>query len=456
MKLTDTAAGLDAMDIVAGGARPPRTGLHGMVAGGCLVLLTLLPVPSAVAAAPQYRFETTRSPADGYAQPGEKVAFTTRLLENGRPVDLPFQAVLHAEGSDPVKQQATGSVTMEGVAPGGGFVYFTAVFTPQGGRRTRPWSVSVASAPEKIRPALAEPDDFDRVWQQARAELAAVPTNPTVQPVPVTDEEYRDKVECFEVRLDAPGPRRAFGYLCRPKNADGKKLPALIRFDGAGVYRHEPPHDLAADGFLALSLNAHGIDHGDEATEEQMMAAVKSGPYYTSAGWETLETSPFYFMIIRGLRGLEYLKSRPEWDGTHLITYGASQGGAQSLAVAGLSPEVTFCYAGVPGLCNHGGMEKLQVRGWPGNFPWNDKTKTTAGYLDNCHFATRIKCPVLVSAAWQDHLTRPSSIYAAYNLMSGPKEIIPYPADGHGSAIAQDRATARRRILEHAGAGKEP
>ncbi|MFA6292648.1 MAG: acetylxylan esterase [Victivallales bacterium] len=115
-----------------------------------------------------------------------------------------------------------------------------------------------------------------------------------------------------------------------------------------------------------------------------------------------------------------------------------------------MSPEITFCYAGVPGLCNNGGIESKQVRGWPGNFPWNEKTKITAGYLDNCNFARRIKCPVIVSAAWHDFLSKPSSIYAAYNNISSAKEILPYVHDGHGSAISKDREYVHKKIMEHA------
>ena len=154
-------------------------------------------------------------------------------------------------------------------------------------------------------------------------------------------------------------------------------------------------------------------------------------------------------MLLRDLRALEYLKSRPEWNGKDLICYGSSQGGAQSLAVAGLSPEVTFCYAGVPGLCNHGGIEKKQARGWPGNFPWNEKTKRTAGYFDNCSFARRIRCPVLVTAAWHDFLTKPSTVYAAWNNITSPKELRPFPNAGHWPAIRDTEDYARNEVRKH-------
>lgn len=401
-------------------------------------------------AAPKYYFRTTREPADGFAKPGERIVFTAELMKDKKPADLPFRARLHVEGKNEAVKDGKGRITMETTAPDHGFVYFSAAYIPEGEKRSvNPLNIdSVAVNPDKIRQGMPEPADFDAFWESARKELAAVPMNPSLKKVAVTDPEYQGKVDCFEVRLDAPGKRRVFGYLCLPKNAKGK-LPALIRFDGAGVYKHSPEYRFAADGFLALSVNAHGIDRGEQATEEQMIADMKKGRYYTVRGWDDPKKVYFYHMFLRDLRGLEYLKSRPEWDGTNLISYGASQGGAQSLAVTGLSPEITFCYAGVPGLCNNGGIEKKQARGWPGNFAWNEKTKRTAGYFDNCNFARRIKCPVLMTAAWHDFLTKPSTVYAACSSITAPKELRPFVKDGHWPAIRDTEEYARRQIIKH-------
>ncbi len=413
----------------------------------CFLLLSAALCGSA---APKFYFRTTRVPADGFAKPGERIAFTAELIKDGAPAALPFQAQLTVEGKDVVVKKGNGKISMETTAPSCGFVYFSANYIPEGQKRsvTPPNINSVAVNPEQIRQGMPEPSDFDAFWKAARKELAAIPMNPTLKRIPVTDPKYQGKVDCFEVRLDAPGGRRAFGYLCLPKNAAGK-LPAVIRFDGAGIYKHSPEYRFAADGFLALSVNAHGIEFGEQATEEELLSKLKKERYYTVLGWDDPEKVYFRHMLLRDLRALEYLKSRPEWNGKDLICYGSSQGGAQSLAVAGLSPEVTFCYAGVPGLCNHGGIEKKQARGWPGNFPWNAKTKRTAGYFDNCSFARRLRCPVLVTAAWHDFLTKPSSVYAAWNNITSPKELRPFPNAGHWPAIRDTEDYARNEVRKH-------
>ena len=53
-----------------------------------------------VNAAPKFYFRTTRVPADGFAKPGECVAFTAELIKDGAPAALPFQAQLTVEGKD--------------------------------------------------------------------------------------------------------------------------------------------------------------------------------------------------------------------------------------------------------------------------------------------------------------------------------------------------------------------
>ena len=70
-------------------------------------------------------------------------------------------------------------------------------------------------------------------------------------------------------------------------------------------------------------------------------------------------------MFQRACRALEYLKSRPEWDGRILIVSGGSQGGAQALAAAGLDPQVTCCVALVPALCDHHGLLAGRQPSWP-------------------------------------------------------------------------------------------
>jgi hypothetical protein len=56
--------------------------------------------------------------------------------------------------------------------------------------------------------------------------------------------------------------------------------------------------------------------------------------------------------------------SRPDWDKTHFVVAGGSQGG-QALVTAGLSPRVTALAADVPALCDLTGNAVGRYDGWP-------------------------------------------------------------------------------------------
>ncbi len=414
-----------------------------------LCFSALLALALSAAAAPKYTFRTQREPQSGYAAPGEKITFSVQMLADGKPSELPIRVNLHAEGTKAVTETGEkGTHTMSCVAPSHGFVYFSASFTPEGEKRSVSNSGinSVAVKPEQIRQGMAELPGFDDFWANAKKQLAGPLPKADLKPVSIPA-EFQDKVECFEFRIDAPGERRAYGFLALPKERANKKLPAIIVFAGAGIYEQKPELRFAAEGFLSLNISAHGVEPGADATETHLLDKLKKEHYYSAVGWDKPETCNFYWMLLRDLRALEYLKSRPEWDGKNLVSYGASQGGAQSLAISGLAPEaITYCYAGVPGLSNHGGIEADQVRGWPGNFPWNANSRITASLLDNCNFAKRVRCPVITSAAWYDFLTKPSSVYAMYNNLNVPKELRPYPNEGHGAAIRLDQAYVLEKI----------
>ena len=115
-------------------------------------------------------------------------------------------------------------------------------------------------------------------------------------------------------------------------------------------------------------------------------------------------------MVLGIDRAINYLASRPDFNGKQLIIQGHSQGGFIALAVAGLNRHITGVAANQPGFCDH------------------------AGYLDVVNFAGKIKCPVIVSVGFIDHTCSPSSVYSAYNKIKAQKYIMNMPLHDHGSS----------------------
>ena len=236
--------------------------------------------------------------------------------------------------------------------------------------------------------------------------------------------------------LGAIGLLAVLGVACTGSSSSADESFVKVNPDGQFIRNGKPYYFVGANFWYGPILGSKGQGGDRKRLHKEL-------DYLKSIGVTNLR------VLVGALRAVDFICSLPQYNGQALGVAGSSQGGAQSLAVAGLSPEVTFCYAGVPGLCNHGGIEKKQARGWPGNFPWNEKTKRTAGYFDNCSFARRIRCPVFVTAAWHDFLTKPSTVYAAWNNITSPKELRPFPNAGHWPAIRDTEDYARNEIRKH-------
>src|SRR6202043_3248891 len=62
---------------------------------------------------------------------------------------------------------------------------------------------------------------------------------------------------------------------------------------------------------------------------------------YQTIGNTDRDRNYFLQMYLGDYRAVDYLASRPDWDGRTLVVMGTSMGGQQSLSVAGLNPRVT-------------------------------------------------------------------------------------------------------------------
>ena len=126
-------------------------------------------------------------------------------------------------------------------------------------------------------------------------------------------------------------------------------------------------------------------------------------------------------MTYRVMRGLQYLKSRPEWDGKTLVVEGGSQGGLQSIWAAALDSDVTECRPFIPWNCNIGGPAAGRARGdW--HIPW----VPALGYYDAANMARRIPKTCRVDVTWAglgDYICPPFGVAAFYNNLTCPKKI---------------------------------
>ncbi len=378
----------------------------------------------------------TDKPDSVYRQ-GEKITYHVEALENGKPaIGKPMTYEWHVDDKPLEKGKITSTA-----AP----LTFEVILNRPGGTWLRVWPLDAGGKPDQeklqqlgamvdpleIRQAAPEPADFDAFWKTQREKLDAVPVK-TAEVKVSADRE--GKFECYDVKVDCAGGMPVSGYLVKPAGAKPRSLKAVVSFHGAGVrgsFKNFRPNAISFD------VNAHGIENGkDKAFYDALSKGELAN--YRHRGLNDREEVYFKGMFLRAMRALDYIMTRPEWDGKNLIVTGVSQGGGQSLVAAALEPKVTLCLAGIPSMADHAGVLLGRIPGGP---RWLDKVEKPVdpklieitGYYDLANFAKRIRCEIYLSTGFADSTCSPTSVYAAFNnIPPGVKKVMTAsPAMGH-------------------------
>jgi cephalosporin-C deacetylase-like acetyl esterase len=173
---------------------------------------------------------------------------------------------------------------------------------------------------------------------------------------------------------------------------------------------------------------------------------------YGDAGHLDRETSYFLEMYLRDVRGVDYLASRPDWDGRTLALMGTSMGGQQSLVTAALHRKVTAVLVNEPSGADANGDRHGRRTGYPNWDAEDPRVMATARYFDTVNFAPRITAPTIVTVGFIDTITPPVGIWIAFNQMRGPKEMIPMVESDHNNRTPEKQADWERRWREVLGA----
>jgi cephalosporin-C deacetylase-like acetyl esterase len=293
------------------------------------------------------------------------------------------------------------------------------------GRNNGLYAVGAAVAPTKIGLATPRPADFDSFWTEKLAAQAKVPINSVLTPV----QADTPGVEMNTFVLDALGSK-AQGYLARPMKEG--KYPALILLQYAGVYALNA-HSVAsraAEGWLVMDVDSH-----DKLPSDPSGNAPRN---YAAVGNTDREKSYFLNMYLRDSRALDYLMTRPDWDGKTIVLMGTSMGGQQSLVLAGLRPQkITAVLVCVPAGTDANGDLHGRKAGYP-NWPSdNPDVMKTALYFDPINFASRIKAPVLAAMGFIDTVSPPAGVWTALNQIPVAKEPLPMIESEHNNLTPQ-------------------
>lgn len=296
--------------------------------------------------------------------------------------------------------------------------------------RTYEGLATSAYAPEQLHTASEFPADFQQYWAKTLEEARKTPLNPVMTLLPERCTET-DNVYHVSFQTKAWGGR-FYGILSIPKKEG--TYPALLRVPGAGVRPYSGDTYTAPGKVITLEVGIHGIPVTMQQTVYDALASGALNNYWTF-GRDNRDASYYNRVIVGALRAVDFLCSLPQYNGKALGVTGSSQGGALSVITAALDSRVTFLAAVHPALCDHEAFFKKRACGWPHYFYYNDtpdeKELRTARYYDTANFARLLRVPGWFSWGYNDEVCPPTSMYAAYNGITAPKELHLYLETGH-------------------------
>lgn len=289
---------------------------------------------------------------------------------------------------------------------------------------------TAAFAPEQLQPVTQLPADFLDYWANTLANARETPLNPVMTLLPERCTET-DNVYQVSFQTKAWGGR-FYGILSLPKKEG--KYPALLRVPGAGVRPYGGDTYTAPGKVITLEVGIHGIPVTMEQPVYDALAAGALNNYWTF-GRDNRDNIYYNRVVVGALRAIDFICSLPQYNGKALGVTGSSQGGALSVITAALDSRVTFLAAVHPALCDHEAYMKKRACGWPHYFYYygapSDKELQTARYYDTANFARCLKVPGWFSWGYNDDVCPPTSMHAAYNAITAPKELHPYLETGH-------------------------
>ena len=374
--------------------------------------------------------------ADWTYRTGEPVKFNVSVYRNNvllRGAKLRYE--IGPEKMEPTKKETltvpNGTLALDGgTMKTGGFLRCIATVEADG--KEYRGLTTAGFEPETIKPTVANPADFQAFWDKAKADLAAIPMDARMTLLP---DRCTELTNVYHLNLQNINNSRFYGILCIPKKEG--KYAAILRVPGAGVRPYNGMIAEADKGFITLEVGIHGVPVTmDPVVYDNLSRGALNG--YQAANLDDRDRYYYKRVYLGCVRAVDFLASMPQYDGQNLAVTGGSQGGALSIVTAGLDSRIKWLAAYYPALADVTGYLNGRAGGWPhlfagDNLAFNnkpDRIKTT-GYYDVVNFARLVNVPGRYSWGFNDETCPPTSMYAAYNVIPGPKSLDLFLDTGH-------------------------
>lgn len=295
------------------------------------------------------------------------------------------------------------------------------------------------------KPNQTKAEDFDLFWDSIIKESKAQPLNTEY----IAMDYPVEQIKVYDVYYDGFRNSRIHGRLILPAAASkDNKVPVVVMYYGYNwnnrVISHTFKYLLLGYGVFIAEVRGQNVTSPDHNHYDNGGAS----------GWMTLgiyNHKNYYYLYVYMdcARIIDLLMQREDIDTNRIAVEGGSQGGALSLAVAALCPEVKVVMADCPFLCHFKRAVELAQE-----YPYleishffkihdslhktEEQVYKTLSYFDNMNLASRIKGEVLMSVGLEDAICPPSTCFAAFNHIQSNKEMRIYPDYGHGGFSQQE------------------
>ena len=318
-----------------------------------------------------------------------------------------------------------------------GFYQITALLHGKGYCGDAQW---MAVNPEQINCRNTVKDDFDDYWTMAKSELASI--SPQYRIHKVDSLCSKSKRDVYIVEMQSLGNITIRGYYFVPRTSG--KHPAVLQVPGYG-WGYENIDGMLSDNTdrieLALCVRGHGIS-ADVFNPGFGLPGIWGYKLYDK------DSVSYRGIYMDCVRAVDFLCSREEVDHDKIAVKGGSQGGGLTLATAALcSDRIAACAYFDPFPCDMRHQIKIRTicetelkndLAYYGNACTFDEVMKIQDYIDTRSFASKIKCPVLFTAALFDDDCPVHVGFAAYNQIQSKKKYKIYPSDGHIQGFTHD------------------
>jgi cephalosporin-C deacetylase len=317
-----------------------------------------------------------------------------------------------------------------------------------------PYTDSPVDQLREYRPVLPEPADFDEFWAATLTEARGYDLGLSARPT----ETGLCLVDTWDVRFNGFGGSPVAAWLQVPAGAAqrGEALPVVVEYIGYGGGRGLPHERLlfALAGYAHLVVDTRGQGSAWSVGHTPDPQAGSSGPAFPGFMTRGIhDPAEHYYrrVFTDAVRAVDAARAFgatvPELsfvDADRVAVTGGSQGGAITLAAAGLVDGLAASAPDVPFLCDFPRAVRtadagpyLEVAGYlKARRDEVERVFATLSYLDCVLHARRATAPTLFSVALLDATCPASTVYAAYNTYGEraggvQREICEYPFNDH-------------------------